>query len=133
MVNIEAEIFDRLYTLITTAYPNCNVVGEDIAEEPEFPCVSIVEMDNATEQMTTDTAGERHSNVTYKVEVYTNDRTGKRAKAKAILNVIDKEMTSLNFVRTTSTSTYLKYASVHRYITHYAATVSDDGKIFKRR
>ena len=66
---------------------------------PCFPCVMIYESSNSTLEATCDEQGEHHINVRYTVEVYTNDATGKKQKAKEIASAIDDHLIALGFFR----------------------------------
>ena len=134
MVNIENEVFDRVVKRVREQFPNIFMVGEYVKSPSSFPAVSLVEMDNSIRESTIDSgSNENHANVMYEVNVYSNKTTGKKSECKAIIALIDTEMTEMGFVRSTLTPVPNEYDStIYRMVGRYRAAVSTDNKIYRR-
>ena len=134
MIDIENEVFDRVATRVRGQFPDTFVAGEYVNSPSSFPAVSLVEMDNSVRESTVDSgSNENHANVMYEVNVYSNKTTGKKTECKAIMALIDEEMTALGFVRSTLTPVPNEYDStIYRMVGRYRAAVSFDSKIYRR-
>ena len=134
MIDIENEVFDRVATKARERFPDIFMAGEYVSSPSSFPAVSLVEMDNSTHEATIDSgSNENHVNVMYEVNVYSNKTTGKKSECKAIMALIDEEMTAMGFVRATLTPVPNEYDStIYRMVARYRAAVSNDHKIFRR-
>lgn len=134
MIDIENEVFDRVATRVRERFPDIFMAGEYVSSPSSFPAASLVEMDNSICETTIDSgSNENHANVMYEANVYSNKTTGKKSECKAILALIDEEMTAMGFVRSTLTPVPNEYDStIYRMVARYRAAVSTDYKIFRR-
>ena len=134
MIDIENEVFDRVAKRVREQFPNIFMTGEYVKSPPSFPVASLVEMDNACRESTSDSgSNENHANVMYEVNVYSNKTTGKKTECKSIIALIDKEMVDMGFVRYTLTPVPNEYDStIYRMVSRYRAAVSSDYKIYRR-
>ena len=134
MIDIENQVFDRVAKRVREQFPNIFMVGEYVKSPSSFPAVSLMEMDNSIRETTVDSgSNENHVNVMYEVNVYSNKTTGKKSECKAIVALIDQEMSAMGFVRSTLTPVPNEYDStIYRMVGRYRATVSSDYKIFRR-
>ena len=134
MIDIENEVFNRVATRVREQFPNIFIVGEYVKSPSSFPAVSLMEMDNSIRESTVDSgSNENHANVMYEVNVYSNKTTGKKSECKAIVALIDQEMSAIGFVRSTLTPVPNEYDStIYRMVGRYRATVSSNHKIFRR-
>ena len=134
MIDIENEVFDRVAKRVRKQFPNIFMTGEYVKSPSSFPAASLVEMDNSIRESTVDSgSNENHVNVMYEVNVYSNKTTGKKSECKAILALIDEEMTAMGFVRSTLTPVPNEYDStIYRMVARYRAAVSSDYKIYRR-
>lgn len=134
MIDIENEVFDRVAKRVREQFPNIYMVGEYVKSPRSFPAVFLMEMDNAPLESTIDSgSNENHVNVMYEVNVYSNKTTGKKSECKAIIALIDQEMTAMGFVRSTLTPVPNEYDStIYRMVGRYRAAVSSDHKIYRR-
>lgn len=134
MIDIENEVFDRVAKRVREQFPNIFIVGEYVKSPSSFPAVSLMEMDNSYRDDTADSgSNENHVNVMYEINVYSNKTTGKKSECKAIVALIDQEMTAMGFVRSTLTPVPNEYDStIYRMVGRYRASVSSDHKIFRR-
>ena len=134
MIDIESQVFDRVATRVREQFPDIFMTGEYVNSPSSFPAVSLVEMDNSVRESTIDSgSNENHANVMYEVNVYSNKTTGKKSECKAIIALIDTEMTALGFARSTLTPVQNEYDStIYRMVGRYRAAVSTDHKIYRR-
>ena len=134
MIDIENEVFDRVAKRVREQFPNIFMVGEYVKSPSSFPAVSLMEMDNSIRESTVDSgSNENHANVMYEMNVYSNKTTGKKSECKAIVALIDQEMSAMGFVRSTLTPVPNEYDStIYRMVGRYRAAVSSNHKIFRR-
>lgn len=134
MIDIENQVFDRVAKRVREQFPNIFMVGEYVKSPSSFPAASLIEMDNSIRASTVDSgSNENHADVMYEVNVYSNKTTGKKSECKAIMALIDEEMTAMGFVRSTLTPIPNEYDStIYRMVGRYRAAVSRDHKIFRR-
>lgn len=134
MIDAESEIFSEVSLKVREKYPNIFMTGEYVKSPPSFPCVSLVEMDNATFRNTQTTEGqENHVAVTYELTIYSNKKKGKKAECKEIAACIDEILMGLNFTRR-----MLKPipnqddATIYRMLGRYRAVIARDKTIYRR-
>ena len=134
MIDIENQVFDRIAMKVREQFPDIFITGEYVNSPSSFPAVSLVEMDNSVRESTVDSgSNEKHANVMYEVNVYSNKTAGKKSECKAIMALIDQELIAMGFVRSTLTPVQNEYDStIYRMLGRYRATVSSDYKIFRR-
>jgi len=99
MIDCENEVYTRVATALRGSYSGIDITGDYVNIPSGFPHVSIVQIDNRTvKDKTTDTA--EMARVVFQMDIYANDKSGKKATAKAIAKTIDDEMFRMNFRRT---------------------------------
>lgn len=132
MIDYSNEIFTALATPLRTKFEGITIVGESVSQPASFPCVTVDETNNITAHR--DSAErERYSDVTYRVQVFSNAETGKRAEAREIFKEVSNIMYGLNLTRKTYTTTPDVYnASVYQITATFEGTVREDGMIFRR-
>ena len=98
MINIEEEIFSIISTEVREKYDGIFITGEYVKSPPSFPCVSLLEADNAVYRNTRTTDSmENHAELLYEVNIYSNKTKGKKAECKDIASIIDSEFAKLGF------------------------------------
>ena len=134
MIDIENAVFNQVATKVREIYPNIFITGEYVNSPSSFPAVSLVEADNGTRIETIDSgSNENHANVMYEVNVYSNKTTGKKSECREILALIDEEMLSMGFSRSTLTPVPNEYDStIYRMVARYRAVVSLNNTIYRR-
>ena len=79
------------------------MTGEAVNTPPKFPCVCFYEADNYTAREDLDSSAEEKINtLLYRIDVYTNNASGKKTAAKEILAVIHPLLYGKNFTRFSS-------------------------------
>ena len=134
MINIESEIFNIVSTKVRDEFPDIYMSGEYVKSPPSFPATSLVEMDNTAYTSTqTSCENENHATLMYEVNTYSNKVKGKKSECKAIMTLIDKEMTALGFTRIMlQPIPNMDDATIYRMTARYKAVVSKDKTIFRR-
>lgn len=102
MTDIENIVFDGLKKHMLAKFRDLkenSIRSEHMNSPPVFPCIMAYESSNSTLEATADERGEHHANLRYTIEVYTNNKNGKKQKAKELANAIDAYMLDLGFSR----------------------------------
>ena len=134
MIDCENEIFDIMAKVVRAKYPDAYVVGEYVKSPSQFPCVSVVEMDN-TAYDRTQTSGclENHADLTYEVNIYSNKTSGKKSECKDIASLLDNEFATLGLSRTMlQPIPNAEDATIYRITGRYRGVVSKDLKVYRR-
>jgi len=133
MIDIESDVFEIVATAVRNVYTDAFVVGEYVAAAPQFPAVSIVEMDNFTVRGTqSSSCMENTVEVMYEVNVYSNKVRGKKAECKAVLALIDEQFLRLGFNRVMVMPTQnLNDATIYRMTARYRAEVDTAKRIYR--
>ena len=134
MIDYMNEIFNTLATTVREAHSGVTVTGEYTRHPSKFPTVSLDETENVTVGALEDSsAAEKFSGLTYRLQVFSNKQSGKKAEARAIFATADKVMLDLGFRRVTYTTTPEIYESTIYSITAtYEAVVDIHGVLYKR-
>lgn len=138
MIDMEDEIFgevsEKVYEQFSEKYPDLFVTGEYVKSPPSFPCVSLVEVDNAVFRNSQTTEGhENHVAVMYELNVYTNKSVGKKAECKELVAFVDALLMELNFTRTMLEPVPNQDdATIYRMLGRYRAVISKNKTIFRR-
>lgn len=134
MIDMETEIFNEISVRTREQYPDIFMTGEYVKTPPSFPCVSLVEVDNATFRNSLTTEGkENHAAVMYELNVYSNKTKGKKAECKEIAAFIDEILMGLNFTRLMLEPVPNQDgATIYRMLGRYRAVVSRDKVVYRR-
>lgn len=134
MIDVETELFSEVSSKVRAKYPNLYMTGEYVKSPPDFPCVSMVEVDNATFRNTQTTEGqENHAAVMYEVNVYSNKTKGKKAECKEIIAFIDELLMERNFTRIMLEPVPNQdNATIYRMLGRYRAVISKNKTIYRR-
>lgn len=133
MIDIENELFTLLAKALRAKYRTIFVTGTYVDSASTFPCVSIVEIENRTHFKTQSSfSNENHVQVTYEINVFTNDLRGKKAKAKEIFSLIDDVLLNLGFSRILLSSIPNGDDKIHRIVGRYRCVISKDKTIYRR-
>lgn len=134
MIDMETEIFNEVSAKVRDQYPDIFMTGEYVKTPSSFPCVSLVEVDNATFRNTQTTESkENHVAVMYELNVYSNRAKGKKAECKEIASFIDEILMGLNFTRTMLEPVPNQdNATIYRMLGRYRAVISKEKTIYRR-
>ena len=134
MIDYLNEIFTTVATPVREEHPGTMVSGEYTRQPSKFPAVTLDEIQNVTvENLEDSSKEERFSRLTYRLQVFSNKTSGKKAEARAIFATADRVMRRLGFRRITYTTTPEIYDStVYSISATYEAVVDVNGMIYKR-
>ena len=112
-------------------FSGIDISGDYTNVPASFPHVCLYESDNSVVAQYTGQTTEMDQ-VTFTVEVYSNNANGKKTQAKKIMNAVDAVMFSMNAERLSKLRVpNLNNASIFRYVARYR--VLTDGTNFYRR
>lgn len=133
MIDVMSEIFSAVAQAVREDYPGATITGEYTRKPSKFPCVTLDETRNVTMERLEDSSNEeRFAGVTYRVQVFSNKQSGKKAEARAIFAKADAKLRSMGLRRVTYTTTPEIYESTIYSITAtYEAVVSTAGYVYK--
>jgi hypothetical protein len=135
MIDAENEIFSTVATALRSGFTGIFVSGEYVSAPPTFPAVTLVEDDNSTFLRTLDSSGtEKHAEIMYTANVYSDKSYGKKAECKSIMATIDEQMLGLGFIRVGSTPLEMPNANkdIYRMVARYRAVIGTDKIIYRR-
>ena len=129
MISLENPLFSAIATSLRSSVSGVYVTGEYVPSPPQFPAVSIVEIDNYPYKRTRTNQPMEHQAVSvFEVNVYSNKTKGKKAECKAIAALIDDEFMSRGFERVSFTPIQnMNDATIYRMTGRYRGVVGEDG------
>lgn len=130
MIDIENKVLSVVRDAVLAQYPSASVYGEYVDVPAAFPCVTVTEDTNYTYVYSKDTApGERHAEVQYAINVYSNKQSGAKLEARAILKVADDAMQGVGFWRTMTRQVPNVDRTIYRLIARYRAVVAEPREV----
>ena len=131
MIDYSNEIFNTVAVDLRSVYAEIRVVGEYVASPATFPTVTLDEISNIPVHL--DSAGEsKYAQVQYRVQVFSNLETGKRAQAREIFAHVDTKMQALGLVCKTYTTTPAIYNSeIYSITATYEGVIDRNGVIYR--
>ena len=134
MLDFLNEIFTTVANAVRAAHSGVTVTGEYTRKPSKFPAVTLDETENVmVGELVDSSKEERFSGLTYRLQVFSNKTSGKKAEARAIFATADEVMRSLGFRRVTYTTIPEIYESTIYSITAtYETVISADGVTYKR-
>ncbi|WP_406044131.1 hypothetical protein [Succinimonas sp.] len=134
MIDFLNEIFTTVANRVRDQHTGTTVTGEYTRTPSKFPTVTLDETQNVTVDHLEDSGNaENFAGVAYRLQVFSNKQTGKKAEARAIFATADAEMRRMGFRRVTYTTTPENYESTIYCITAtYEAVVNTAGYVYKR-
>ena len=131
MIDCENEVFDRVKRRLEAEYPTAKCYSEYVRTPSSFPHVYLQMADNPINAERT-VGNTEYALPMFQIEIYSNLVNGRKSECKNIAKIIDDEMYSMNFERTSATQVpNLDNATVYRYVLRYSGET--DGRFFYRR
>lgn len=131
MIDVSNEIFNAVATDLRSAYEGIKVVGEYVSSPTHFPTVTIDEIGNVPAHLDS-ASSNKYARVTYRVQVFSNLKSGKRRQAREIYAHLDGALQGLGLFAATYTTTPAIYNSeVYCITATYEAVVDRNGAIFR--
>ena len=134
MIDVNNEVFTNVATRVREDHTGTTVTGEYTRTPSKFPAVTLDETQNVMVDRLEDSSNEeKFAGVTYRLQVFSNKQTGKKAEARAIFATADAEMRRMGFRRVTYATTPEIYDStIYNINATYEAVVSAAGYVYKR-
>lgn len=131
MLEIEAKVYSPIATALKAQYSGIYVTSEPAATPSKPLAVSIVQMDSYSSPRKQDnTLTERFATVAFQVDVYCNQQTGKKSKAKEVMNFVDEMLFDMNFMRLSLSPIPMEDSGYYRLTARYRAET--DGQTLYR-
>jgi len=127
------DITNELLTLIKTELVGiASISTPNNGKVASFPTVTFRELENLANFQTIDTGGEKHSDLSFEIEIYTEGST-QMTDAKNIRDIIDLTMTQNGLHRTFSENIpNFMDSSIYKYVLRYACTIDQAKRIYRR-
>ena len=134
MIDVLNEVFTAVASPVREAHPGVMVTGEYTRQPSKFPALTLDEIQNVVvDQLEDSSDQETFSALTYRLQVFSNKSSGKKAEARAIFATADNVMRRLGFRRVTYTTTPEIYDStVYSISATYEAVADVNGTVYKR-
>lgn len=131
MIDYSNEIFNEVAVRLRSMFSSIRVVGEYVQTPTSFPCVAMDETQNLPVHL--DSAAEnKYARVQYRVQVFSNLESGKRAQAREIYAAIDRIMQELGLVCKTYTTTPEIYnAEIYSITATYEGVIDKAGVVYR--
>lgn len=85
------DIFNEVYTELKNEIPNANVLNDYPFKVSKFPTIVIEELDNTVDGNTVDSSGFNHTNISFRIEIFTKGNR-KLSDSKKLRKSIDDIM-----------------------------------------
>jgi hypothetical protein len=134
MIDHLNEIFTNVTTRVREKHPSITMTGEYTRQPSKFPTVTLDEIENVTVDSLEDSSSdETFSGLTYRLQVFSNKQSGKKAEARAIFATADHVLRDLGFRRITySTTPEIYESTIYSITATYEAIADVNGTIYKR-
>lgn len=133
MIDIEADVFDGLYTFLGEKAPEAFLSGDTVRAPSDFPCVTLEEADNYAVVATQDSASnENHVSVMYEANIYSNRASERKSECRRIAGLVDQYFAGLGFTRTSMNPIKDSEDRYYRIVLRYTAKVSAGHIIYRR-
>ena len=133
MIDIESTVFSRVAAEYAIKFPDGSRYGEPVDTPAQFPCLTLIEIDNATYQRSQDAdLIEHHATLTDEANAYSNKVSGAKRECKAIMALVDKQMQQMGFTRLFCNQTKNLDSKVYRMTARYRGIVGEDYQIYRR-
>lgn len=134
MIDHLNEIFTNVTARVREKHPGITMTGEYTRQPSKFPTVTLDEIENVTVDSLEDSSSdETFSGLTYRLQVFSNKQSGKKAEARAIFATADSVLRDLGFRRITySTTPEIYESTIYSITATYEAIADVNGTIYKR-
>ena len=134
MIDFNNSIFTTVAASVRGKHSGVTVTGEYARKPSKFPTVTLDEIQNVVVDRLEDSSNEeKFAGVTYRLQVFSNKQSGKKAEAREIFATADAEMRRMGFRRVTYTTTPEIYDStVYEISSTYEGVIDTSGNVYKR-
>lgn len=133
MIDAESTIFNKVADAFDKAYPNGSRYGEETTSPPRFPCLTLAQVDNFTYEPSLDASHKEHNAwLVWEANVYSNKTYGAKQECKDIMQLVDEQLQSLNFVRLFCTPSKTPIKNDFRMTARYRAVISEEYRLYRK-
>lgn len=128
------EIFTAVAVPTREAHHDVTFIGEYVRKPSKFPCATLDEIENVIiPKLEDNSRHEVYSGLKYRLQTFSNKKSGKKAEARAIFKTADNEMRRLGFRRVSySTTPEIYESTVYSITATYEAVIDENGTIYRR-
>jgi stress-induced morphogen len=131
MLDFSNEIFSAVAKDLRSRYEGIKVVGEYVDTPTAFPTVTIDEIQNIPVHQDS-AVHNKYAEVVYRVQVFSNAKSGKRSQAREIYGAVDEVLQTLGLYAITFTTTPAIYNSeIYSITATYRGVVDRNGVIYR--
>ena len=131
MIDFSNEIFNAVAKDLRSVYKGIKVVGEYVTAPTAFPTVTIDETGNIPVHLDS-AANNKYARVAYRVQVFSNLKSGKRSQAREIYSHVDVKLQEMGLFAVSYTTTPAIYNSeVYCITATYEAVVDRNGAVYR--
>ena len=132
MIDFSNEIFTKIANEVKAVHgKQVAVMGEYVSVPSKFPCVTIDEISNIPYKQ--DSGSQKYAAVVYRVQVFSNKKSGKRAEARQIFKTVSDLMYEMNLMNRTYSPTPSIYSSdVYEIQATFEGAIDKSGMIYRR-
>ena len=120
MIDIENKVIDTITNVVGSS---AMVVGEYTQFPADFPCVMVMQTDNAALGKSVIGTGEEHVRVNFQVDVFSNKASGAKSEVKALFDTVDAAMRGMKFTRESFSFQPNWERDIKRGVARYSAIV----------
>lgn len=131
MVDFYNEIFTKFKTSIGD---DCKVGGEYTRTPTVFPYMTLEEISNTDVRELMDNSAEgEFSRVQYRLQVFSNNTTGKKIECRGLFNEADKILQNMGFRRISfMTNPDVYNSTIYQISATYESIISSQGQLYRR-
>ena len=131
MIDKSNEIFNAVAKHLRSLYKGIQVKGEYERTPSKFPTVTIDEISNIPSNLDSAKVN-KYADVVYRVQVFSNLESGKRAQAREIYKAVDEKLMELGlFAKSYSTTPDIYKSEIYSITSTHGGTIREDGVIFR--
>lgn len=133
MIDIERAVFLIVASEFQRIYPEGTYYDEEVSVPQKFPCLTFVEEDNYTYEASLEAEpGEHEAYLVYGVNVYSDKSEGAKQECKEMINLVDKQMQKLGFIRLSCNQIKNVDQQNYRISAKYRGVVSENGRVYHK-
>lgn len=125
MIRISNKILSDIAGRVKLHYPKAECVGIYTQSPSKFPHVCVIEESNTTyTRSQSETGRERHAEISYTVNIYSDAEKQKKEECYSIAEIVDEYFQDVGFTRVSFDSVPNIDKSIYRIAMRYRAVVS---------
>lgn len=129
LIDYESQIYTAVRNAVVGSDSTIKVSGTTNLTPNEFPSVFVEEIDNNTYTASVTSCTQPHANLMYEVNIFTNNVSGSKSKAKAILKVVSDTFEEMGFIRSSVQPFSLDNGTKYRIFARFTAICDENGQI----